>query len=93
MAFFLASAVEAADMRRVAPLPRHGNEMLLPDCEAKPRYRDRIGVAMLCEDVMRRESVDGAQWPHRGACFNTRGQLMMSGSDDFVPGSWQAGVE
>jgi hypothetical protein len=93
MAFFLASAVEAADMRRVAPLPRHGKEALLPDCEANPRYRGRIGDAMLCEDLMRRESVDGAQWPHRGACFNTRGQLMMSGSENLVPGSWQAGKE
>jgi hypothetical protein len=93
MAFFLASAVEAADIRRVAPLPRHGDEVLLPDCEAKPRYRDRIEFAMLCDDPIRRGSVDGAQWPHRGACFNMRGQLMMPGSDDFVSGSWQAGIE
>lgn len=78
MAFFLARAAEAADKPRVAPLPRHnGREELLPDCEAKLRYRDRIDFVNFWEDGVKCGSEAGAHWPHRGACFSMRGKLMM----------------
>ena len=49
-------------MRRAAPGERHaGDELLLPCCEANPRYRDRKELVTLYEDAAKCDSVAGAQ--------------------------------